>query len=131
MFLHTNFDPKWSFQVPGDFQRYHRRWQVVRPSGQTFADYAAGLGARDIEHEAYRLVVMLRCAPFLDAYTRALNKGKAAEDVDLVGFHKIVEGIDFNVAYRYDAHMLSSLLPSSPVRQPATWCRRSLLGRHQ
>ena len=29
MFMHTNLSPKWSLQLPGSFDMYSRRWQVL------------------------------------------------------------------------------------------------------
>ena len=28
MFLHTNLSPKWSLEIPAEFNYYNRRWQV-------------------------------------------------------------------------------------------------------
>ena len=109
MFLHTNLSPKWSLEIPADFQYYHRRWQVVEPHNMTFSSYIDYL-RRDPEKEVYDLLVGLRCAPFLDSYVATLESdqrmGKnktmplGLKTHNSVGgrtgtFHTINNGIDF------------------------------------
>ena len=58
MFLHTNFYPKFTLDVPADFRSYSRRWQLAQPGRLPFADLAVSAGIppdRDLEREVYQV----------------------------------------------------------------------------
>ena len=58
LFLHANFRPKFSLDLPADFDAYTRRWQVVQPGKAPFVDLmaATGIGPEvDFEHEVYNV----------------------------------------------------------------------------
>ena len=58
LFLHANFRPKFSLDLPADFAAYTRRWQVVQPGKLPFVDLMAAtdIGPEvDFEHEVYNV----------------------------------------------------------------------------
>jgi len=58
LFLHANFRPKFSLDLPAEFAAYTRRWQVAQPGKAPFVDLmaATGIGPEvDFEHEVYNV----------------------------------------------------------------------------
>ena len=58
LFLHANFRPKFSLDLPGHFEAYTRRWQLAQPGNLPFVDLMAAAGIApdvDFEHEVYNV----------------------------------------------------------------------------
>ncbi|DBA65601.1 TPA: hypothetical protein ACH3X2_002666 [Trebouxia sp. C0005] len=105
MFLHTNMSPKWNLAIPADFDYYSRRWQILQPQNLPISEALDSTG-RDPEKEVYRLLVLLRCKPFLEPYVADLRQphkmGPEKEfPVSLERFHTLYPGMDFRRAYRW------------------------------
>lgn len=76
--------------------------QVLQPDNVPLIDVLGNTG-RDHEKEVYRLLVLLRCKPFLEPYVADLRRSdkmgpNTAFPVGLKGFHTLYLGMDFRYA---------------------------------
>lgn len=76
--------------------------QVLQPDNVPMSDVLGSTG-RDHEKEVYRLLVLLRCKPFLEPYVADLRRpAKMGPDtafpLGLKGFHTLYLGMDFRYA---------------------------------
>ncbi|CAL8466252.1 g5788 [Coccomyxa elongata] len=116
MFLHTNLSPKWNLMVPGDFEAYTRRWQVLVPGPQRFSRVEADWD-RDVEFEIWQSIADFRCADFFRRYIEEHKRAEATSGrglrIGLQGFHPQNEGVNFRQAYRWG--LRGSYLNFTPV----------------
>ena len=76
-----------------------RMLQVLQPQNLPMNEVLKGSG-RDPEKEVYRLLLLLRCKPFLEAYIADMKlPHKMGSEhkfpVGLSGFHTLYPGMDF------------------------------------
>lgn len=73
--------------------------QVLQPQNVAMSD-VLGSSGRDHEKEVYRLLVLLRCKPFLEPYVADLQQPhkmgpNKTFPLGLSGFHTLYMGMDF------------------------------------